>query len=61
MLDATHSDINTFYKRLIVRLIAGVHIKEETPDVKQVLADAEVKFDRHIKKHVGSNPCAYDA
>ena len=59
MLDATHSDINMahFFKKLIVRLIGGVHIKEATPDVRQVLADAELKFDRHIKNMLAATPC----
>jgi V(D)J recombination-activating protein 1 len=58
MLDATHADINmaTFFKKLIVRIIAGVTKWEATKDVKPKLENAEVFFDNHINKYIGSNP-----
>lgn len=58
MIDATHADINlaSFFKKLIVRSIAGVHQWDATKDVKKQLDNCEVKFDTHIKKTIGLNP-----
>lgn len=58
LMDATHADINMarFFKKLIVRVIAGVKQWEETPAYKDKLLDAESKFDKLIKKEIGSNP-----
>ena len=55
MLDATHADINMarFFRKIITRLIANVRQWKSTTAVKDALEDAEVRFDRHIKKHIG--------
>lgn len=56
LLDATHADINMarFFKKVVIRLISGIKQWEETATVKPALNDAEAKFDRHIKKNIGS-------
>ena len=58
MIDATHADINlaSFFKKLIVRSIAGVKQWDATKEVKKQLDNCEVKFDNHIKKTIGLNP-----
>ena len=58
MVDATHADINlaSFFKKLIVRCIARVFQWDATSNVKKMLEDAEVKFDSHVKRNIGSNP-----
>ena len=57
-LDATHADINlgSFFKKLLVREVAGITQWEATADVKPILKDAEVRFDMHLKNTIGINP-----
>ena len=42
-----------FFRKILTRLIANVRQWELTTAVKVALEDAEVRFDRHIKKHIG--------
>lgn len=58
MIDATHADINmaTFFKKLLVRCIADVRQWDATKALKKSLDDSEVRFDKHIKEVIGSNP-----
>ena len=57
-IDATHADINLgiFFRKLIIREIAGVKEWEVKQDVKYLINDAESKFDAHLKRSIGINP-----
>ena len=57
-LDATHCDINMgqFFKKNIVREVAGVTKWEETRDIKYLLKNAECSVDMHFKCQFGVNP-----
>ena len=50
-IDATHADINLriFFRKLIIREIAGVKEWEAKADVKYLLDDAEFKFDSALE------------
>ena len=57
-IDATHADINIgqFFKKLIVREIAGVTSWEVTADIADLVKGAETKFDMNMKAQCGINP-----
>ena len=57
-IDSTHADINmaSFFKKLIIREIAGVTVWEMTAHLKPLLLEAESKFDRHMRLQTGINP-----
>ena len=57
-VDATHADINLgqFFKKLIVREIAGVTSWELTSDIKDLVRGAEHRFDAFLKAKCGLNP-----
>ena len=57
-VDATHADINLgkFFKKIIVREMAGTSCWEMTSDIKATINAFERKFDAHMKKETGINP-----
>ncbi|XP_045208769.2 V(D)J recombination-activating protein 1-like [Mercenaria mercenaria] len=57
-IDSTHADINmaSFFKKVIIREMAGVTMWEMKSDVKSLLFETENKFDRHIRMKTGINP-----
>ena len=56
--DATHAYINMgrFFKKILVREIAGILQWDATKDISQILDDAENKLNHHLKKKIGVNP-----
>ncbi|XP_072168742.1 V(D)J recombination-activating protein 1-like [Diadema setosum] len=58
LLDATHADINLgqFFKKIIVREVAGVQKWEASADVKQYIDDAERRLDIHLRESIGLVP-----
>ncbi|KAK3100740.1 hypothetical protein FSP39_024522 [Pinctada imbricata] len=57
-IDATHSDINmsSFFKKIILREIAGVSFWELKQDIKPLVCAAEIKFDNVMRAATGINP-----
>ncbi|XP_071491806.1 V(D)J recombination-activating protein 1-like [Diadema antillarum] len=58
LLDSTHAVINLgqFFKKLIMREIAGVQVWEATHDVKELLDDAEKRLNDHVREMIGLAP-----
>ena len=57
IIDATHADINmgSFFKKLIIRVSAGIDQWDATKNVAAQLNHTEQKFDMHLKKLIGIN------
>lgn len=57
-IDATHADINMgqFFKKLIIREIAGVTSWDIHSDIKDLAKGAENKLDSYLKATCGINP-----
>lgn len=58
LMDATHTDINLgqFFKKIIVREIAGVHKWEASENVKQYIVDAERRLANNVRELLGTAP-----
>ena len=57
-IDSTHADINmaSFFKKILVREIAGVTVWEMNSHLKPLILEAECKFDKHMRSQTGVNP-----
>ncbi|XP_070538732.1 V(D)J recombination-activating protein 1-like [Ptychodera flava] len=57
-IDATHANINlaSFFKKLLIREIAGITQWEKTAELKSSLDAAETKLDDFFKAKLGVNP-----
>ena len=57
-IDSTHADINmaSFFKKIILREIAGVTVWEMTSHLNPLILEAESKFDKHMRLQTGVNP-----
>ena len=57
-VDGVHADINMgcFFRKILVREIAGILQWDATKDISQILDDAENKLNHHLKKKIGVNP-----
>ncbi|XP_063954560.1 V(D)J recombination-activating protein 1-like [Lytechinus pictus] len=58
LLDATHADINLgqFFKKIIIREIAGIQVWEQNQDIKEYINDAEKRLNDHVRSRIGLAP-----
>ncbi|NP_001028179.1 recombination activating protein 1-like [Strongylocentrotus purpuratus] len=58
LMDATHADIDLgqFFKKIIVREMAGVHKWEASENVKQYIVDAERRLNINVRELLGTAP-----